>query len=467
MRTDDRMLVDDLSVVAEATADDDGPQQPHRHHHHHRCKRKRDDLDDADMRVDADIASCDDNPNDDNAEYSDMESNLLASSDSMCAGEVPMTHGNESGTESTTPTTGPPPLGLVWPAVTGAPMQSLGDRNVVMNNGEHMSMKSSSDEQVRNLPYQHLLRKPQKPALIKMINRHASCEEIRSYLVANPGAVHTCDGYYGTALLLALSQPEHHELVALLIEKGANPNQVPNATEATQYDRRFVPPLYAAVLMQSMPDVVLLLNAGADPNLSHMNEYHKGNIISYLLTSTATYVSKTPSSSSLSSAATLFGGDTTGGPNGNNISSSTLSDKIQAIHLARHDPAAFVDWFLTQCEQRHKPVDLMRGPRNASTHLRMSVLHVATYLGMMALVSVLIKHGMSIDTFCEGGYTPLHYAAMRDMSAMVQYLIMNCGANPTVPSKNQYAAQATELAAPHAKRVLLEMRQMNIGTWNV
>jgi len=450
MSTDDCMLVDESAPLG--VSDHDELQQ------HHRCKRKRDDLEDIDMRVDADMTGCDDNV--DINTNSHTNNNMIDEEHD----DNSIDHENKSITESLVSTASTAPV-LSWSRSSAElPIEMHMRRRGAGGSTTHNADKSikMSSKQVSDIAYRHLLRKPQKPILIKMIQRRASCEDIRSYLVSHPTAVHSCDGYYGTALLSALAQAEHDELVALLLEQGADPNQVPDATEATQYDRRFVPPLFAAVLMQSMHDVVLLLNAGADPNISHMNEYHKGNIVSYLLISTATYVSKNPSSSDTSSSMVV-----SSDMYGLNSLSGMVSDKIQVMHLARHDPAAFVDWFLSQCEQRQKPVDLRCGPRNATNHLRMSVLHVATYLGMMALVSVLIKHGISIDTVCEGGYTPLHFAAMRDMSAMVQYLIMNCGANPNVRSKNQYAAQATELAAPHAKRVLLEMRQMNVGAWNL
>lgn len=269
--------------------------------------------------------------------------------------------------------------------------------------------------------------KPKKPTLIKMIENGVASRQLVEWIVSHPDSMNATCGYHGTPLISVLKRANHYTTLQLLLQHGANPNAVPPKSDSLLYDKVYVLPLYIAVARQSMEDVVLLLEHGADPNLyphhSPTQTYPRmGNILCHLFVN--------------------------------------LRRTFHPGHIPAHaDPAPFIDWFLVECNKRNKPIVLQQGPRNANGD-RMTVLHAAVESGLMATVMILIKHGADVNAYDEGGFTALHRAAMLDKDDMVRLLVVVAGADMGLQTRNHYAAYASELGGPNAKRVLLELRHV-------
>ena len=66
-----------------------------------------------------------------------------------------------------------------------------------------------------------------------------------------------------------------------------------------------------------------------------------------------------------------------------------------------------------------------------------SLLHIATRVGNLPLVSYLIQKGADKEGKNQNGYTPLHYACKYGHLHIANYLIKKCGASLD-PFNNNY-----------------------------
>lgn len=72
-------------------------------------------------------------------------------------------------------------------------------------------------------------------------------------------------------------------------------------------------------------------------------------------------------------------------------------------------------------------------------------LHQAAWLGSFECVKVLLARDADVNVLDDAHWTPLHFAALEDRLALVQYLVNEAGADHE--AQNRYHQTAKDLAA--------------------